>query len=485
MTSKIKLIRNNIFTVTTAQIFSLFLNMVTFGLVARILSIEDFGTFNYLLAIIGFSAKFIDLGVNPIVLRETAKTNNFSEYLGSVLFIKSLLLFCLLIIMNAYFFFAEINLMEKILLNLFTMNIFFSNKYTNIRELLVIPFKVKLRMEFPMILVLVDNFLLFVFSLFLKPSENVLIYFGMAYVVVNIPSTILLFVALKKKGFVFNYSNSVLKLLLKMSLPIYGYVLLMVIYSQADTLFLGLINGEKPVALYSTAIRLSSPFMLFASAITVTFFPIIVKKIKEKEDISKIVSSILKMLIIFSSTISLFVFFHSKDIITIVFGEKYIESSVALKYLSISIVFLFVNFFLVDLFTALNKQKLNFKYGILINLISIPLYIIVLPNYSFIGASIIKLSAIFLGSIFFIYRLVNSVKIEINYMNIIGWLVINIIFFYLVSGFKFYWLLIPEGIFIVLSTFLLNVFDYNELFKIFSMFNKEKLLSKITFLVRR
>ena len=280
------------------------------------------------------------------------------------------------------------------------------------------------------------------------------------------------------------YTRDSLKSLIKMALPIYGYVILMVIYGQIDTLFLGIFNDEKAVALYSSAIRLSNPFMIFASAITLTFFPLIVKKIKNNEDIVKFVSTILTVLFLFSSTIALFVFFHSKDIIEIVFGEKYLLAEIPLKFLSISIIFLFVNFFMVDLLTALNKQKLNFIYGILLNIISIPLYIFILPKFSYLGASIIKLCAIALGSIFLFSILYKKVTLKIQYVNIFLWLCLNITFFYLLNNLSFYFALVPEGLFIILSLLFLNVLRYDELFTILSAINMEKHLSKIKFLVK-
>jgi len=486
MTTKLKSIRNNIFSVSIAQIISLLLNIVTFGIIARVLSINDFGTFNYLLAIIGFVAKFIDLGINPIVLRETTKNGNFSEYLSSTLLVKSILIILVLIIINLYSLIFTNSFTENLLLNLFTINVFFSNKYTNIRELLITPYKVSLKMGYPMLLVLLDGVLLLVFSLFINPNQNALILFGLAYVISNIPSTIVLIIMLRKQeNLKFSFNSGIFKSLLKMSLPIYGYVVLMVIYSQIDTVLIGIFNDEKSVALYSSAIRLSTPFMIFASAITLTFFPLIVNKIKNNENISKLVSSVFTIIFLFSTIISIFVFFHSKDIIGLVFGQKYILAVAPLKYLGISIVFLFINFFMVDLLTALNKQKMSFIYGVLINIFSIPLYFIFLTDYSYIGASIIKLVAIFVGSLYLFYMLQKTIKLRINYFKIAIWLAINILFFYFLSNLSFHIVVIPELIFVTISLLGLNILNYDELYTILSTVNLEKYLAKIKFLVNR
>ena len=486
MSFTIKSVRNNLFSVTFAQFASFFLNIITFGIIARVLSVEDYGKFNYLLAIVGFTAKFIDLGINPIVLRESAKNNRFSEYIGSVFYVKSLLIILLLVFVNIFSFLVINTMTEKILLNLLIINIFFSNKYTNIRELLVIPYKICLKMEFPMILVLIDNILLLIISIFLKESEHALLYFGLIYLGTNIPSNVILFIVLIKKNEIkFLFNKDFFFRLLKMAFPIYGYVLLMIIYTQIDTILIGIFNGDNSVALYSTAVRLSNPFIIFASAITITFFPIIVNKLKEKKDVAKIIGSVVSLLILFSSTISLFIFFYSKDIIRIVFGENYMEESEPLQFLGISIIFLFINFFLVDLLTAFEKQKNNFIYGILINLLSLPFYFIFLPEYSYVSASIIKLSVIFVGSIYLFLSVNRIVKIRIHIFKLMIWFFLNFIVFSFLQNLNLYYAIFIECIFVSISILILRVLTYDEIMTILSMLNIEKFMNKFSFWVEK
>lgn len=139
MITKLKKIRNNIVSVISLQFLALILNIFTFGIIARVLSVSDFGKFSYLLVVFGFIAKIIDLGINPIVFRETTKNSNYDEYLGSALIFKFILVFLLFLIINLFVYLNKNNTNETILFNLFVLNIFFSNKYTNIRGLLIIP----------------------------------------------------------------------------------------------------------------------------------------------------------------------------------------------------------------------------------------------------------------------------------------------------------------------------------------------------------
>lgn len=486
MKTKYKSIRNNIFSITFAQILSLIFNIITFGIAARILSVSDFGLFNYNLAIIGFTAKIIDLGINPIVFRETSKNNAYDKYLGSALATKFLLIILLIVIINTYAVFARLATTTVVLLNLFAINIFFSNKYTNIRELLITPYKTTLRMSIPMILILLDNVLLLLLTLSLNFFNNKLITFAFFYVIANLPSTIILFwLLIKKEKIHFKFEAKLIKSLILTAFPIYGYVVLNIIYKQLDVILLGSIKGADAVAIYSAAVRLSSPFVIFASAITMTFFPIIVKKLENKENINNIVSSVIKILIAFSFTIAMLIVFNAKIILYLVFGEKYIYAELPLQLLITVMTFSFLNFFLVDLLTALNKQKYNFIYAAILLAITTPLYFILLPKFSYNGAALTKLFAIFIGTIFLIYNTMKKVSLNINLIRFILWIGSATLIFIFLSKLNF-WIAIPlQVLTLIVLLFILQIFSYSELEIIFTCINKKHLLTKFATLLKK
>ncbi len=479
MVSKTK-IRNNIFFISFGQVISFLLNIITFGIVARVLEVEAFGKFNYALAIIGFSAKIIDLGLNPIILRETTKNKNYNEYVGSAFYLKTTLIGLFFVILNVYLWLDNIGIEEKVLFNLFTLNIFFSGKYTNIRELLITPYKATINMNIPMLLILLDSVLLLGFTALLRANRYALIQFTVIYVASNIPSTFILLYLLKAKQkikFVFN--SGVLLKVIKMSLPVYGYVILMIIFGQSDIILLRTINNNYAVGLYSSAVRLTNPFIIFASAITSTFFPIIVKKKEDRQNIDANISFIVSLLIMLSFIIFIFLFFHSQEIILLVFGSKFLFASKALRFLSVSLIFSFLNFFLIDLFTAVGKQKLNFVYGILLNLISLPAYIFVLPVYSYVGAGAVKLISVVVGTIFLVLFLLRFVKLKISLLRFMGWALANLAFFYLFDTGNLILSLFIEFIFILFTILVFKLLSKEEWEMIFKAMNQEKLFSKL------
>ena len=475
-------VRNNIFSITFIQIVSLVINIFVFGIVARILSVSDFGLFNYYLAIIGVTAKFLDLGINPIVLRETSKSGKYGEYLGTALILKGGLIILLLIAENIYFYFDNSPITIRVLANLFTVNIFLSNKYTNIRELLITPFKVALRMYTPMLLVLLDGVLLLILTLLINFFDNKLIAFTFAYVLANLPSTLLLlYLLFRKEKIKFSYNLGILKYVVKEALPIYGYVALLAAFRQMDTALIGAINGTRDVANYSVALRLSTPLLILVSSITMTFFPLLVKKLKNNEDIAKTISFLYSVIFVITISVFLLISFNSKFFLTLVFGTKYKSSSFALTVLSGSLIFASLNFFMVDLLTILSKQKFNFVYGLMLNLIALPLYFIILPKFTFNGAAVVRTFALFTGTLFLLYKVFSNVKVNTRFFKISVWLLLNIALFFVFSQFEFYFAIPLETIAIILTTLYSRIFNYEELELIFGMIKQEKLLHKLPF----
>jgi len=474
-------IGNTFVSITTGQIVSLLLNIITFGIAARVLDVSDFGKFNYLLAMVGILAKLVDFGLNPIVFRETSHNKNYNQYIGSALFFKVLMLFFILILSNLSVLLIDGDRTSFILMNLMLINVFFSNKFTNIRELSIIPFKVELRMALPMGLVILDNFIFLILVLFLNNFDNKLLVFGVFYLISNIPGTLFLLISLVK-NFQFRpqFSYPILKEIISDSLPLFGFIIFTYIFMQADIMILRFFKGDTDVGIYSVAIRLSMPLIIIPSALTSSIFSLLVRKIKDSVDYSTIINTTLKILTVVALSIFIIISFNSELIINIVFGPKFISSKGPLIILTFSLLFLFINFIVLDLFTVLNLQKINFKYSILLNLIVLPLYLLLIPKYSFYGASVGKTFTFLCGSFYLLYFLSRKIVLSFNILKIIFWFIFNLLVSYLLSLVLHEYLLGPISFFVLGSTLIIfKIFTKDELLKIAEIFGLKNNIIKI------
>ena len=479
---KLPKIRNNSFIIFSSQVISLALNIISISFAARYLGVEEFGRFNYLLAIVGIGAKILDFGFNPIIFRELSQRNNIGKYLGSVLVFRIVIILIIVVLFSFVGYFLNFGTLEIVLIAMLAFNVLFSNKFTNIRELLTIPFKVDLKMHIPMLLIILDNVLLLFFVLMMPFFNGGIIYFVLIYTISNIPGmTILSFFIYKRYDFQIEFDLTEIKYLFKESLPLMGFIIFAFLYMQIDILLLENMSGSSSVGIYSSAIRLITPLKLIPNVVVITLFSLIVKNISNSDYNQRIVKFITKLFLLFSISFSAFMFIGSEEIILLVFGDKYLEAYLPLRILSIGLFFDFFSFFILDLFTAYNKQKYNFQFILIVTSIVLIANIVLIPSYDFVGSSISRIFSGSLGFLFLLLILKREIKINISFitMRLIIAVSVFLISIYLCSSLYPIINIFINSILFIILIILLKVFTQNEIKIILQLINNRKIASII------
>jgi O-antigen/teichoic acid export membrane protein len=291
----------------------------------------------------------IDFGLGPIVFREASKESGADKLLNSALSIRTVLYLVVLVGFNAAMFFLKFSETEFILSNVLFVSIILSTRMQNFRELLATPFKVHLKMHYPMTLTILDN-LLFLIGVILMPFvKGGLYYFVMVYVFSTIPGFIIQFVFLESKfqfrpKFIFYKASW----LIKESAPLAGFVLLTIIYQQLDVVLLTSFKDEYSAGIYSVATRLPMPLSIIPGIIVTTVFPFLVKHLEHKTKTDLINSLVYKVLFLISFILATVFTFKSEQIVTLVFGIKYSAAGLPTSLIFWSLVFMFFNYFTLD-----------------------------------------------------------------------------------------------------------------------------------------
>lgn len=460
------IIRNNTIVVFFSQFLSLVLNIFTIGIAARYLGVENYGLFNYLLAIVGIGAKVIDFGFNPIIFREHSKHNKSKSYISSVILLRSLVIIIVVIMFCLFAYILKLDELKIFLVVLLTLNILLSNKFTNLRELVTIPFKVNFRMHIPMLIVILDNALLLILVLIMPYFNGGIIYFTIIYVIANLPGMIILFFYMNKiYKFQFILDRQELSYLFRESYPLMGYIIFAFLYSQIDVILLQTLSGSVSVGVYSSALRIILPLKIIPNTIVISLFPIIVKNIKNEKSNEYIVNLIAKLFLLFSIVFGSFAFIASNEIILIIFGIEYADAAIPLTILAYAVFFDFFSFFILDVFTAYGKQKYNFKFMFLITIILLASNLLLIPEYGFTGPAISKLIVGFLGFIFLLYLLKSQIKIQFKVFNtsisLVALLVVLCTYF-LAEDFAIVALFLIATIFII-GFYLMKIFTRSEI----------------------
>jgi O-antigen/teichoic acid export membrane protein len=370
---------------------------------------------------------------------------------------------------------------EIIFLNILMSGIVISSKYMNFRDIYEILFKISLKMHYPMIFNLLDNLIFLVLVFLVIYLKAGLIYFIIIYVISNLPGFILLIYYLSKK---FNYrlyfNHTKLRWLFRESLPIFGCAILSTIFIQADIIMLKYLGSDYSAGIYAGATRFSLPLAIIPTAIISSVFPILVKNAKLNNGINNKINSIsIKFLFLISFFIALAFSFKKTELTILIFGYKYADSSTPSELLLWGNVFLFFNFYAVDLFTAYNKQIWSFYYSIIAVVITLAANFVLIPYFSYTGPAISKIIAGFFASGFMIYCLK---KIEFRFEIRIGKLLLMLItmigLLFMVSYFPlFVYLPLTIALFIV-TTLLTKYFSSEELDFILSQFGMPNLSLK-------
>ncbi|MCO6473130.1 MAG: oligosaccharide flippase family protein [Melioribacteraceae bacterium] len=465
----------NIFSITVSQFLSVVLLIVVFGIVARNISVEEFGLFNYWLAIVGILSKIIDFGFNPIILRECSKDNECRESISSIFIFRLAVFIILILLTNLFLYFLNFEFITILLVNLLFINLIVSSKETNFRDLLQVFFKKDLRMHLPSLFTIIDAVLMLLLMIGLLFVENKFYFFIIVYVAASLPGFLgILVYVIKDYNFTFYFDFTKIKWYLKESLPLYGFVVVSFLFLQLDILFVDYFYGKEAVGFYSIAVRLTRPFLIVPSAIVMTVVPIFVKKIKKNISIQSELATILKSLIIISFSASVLFTFKSTFFITLIFGDGYSTASLATSILFFSLVFNFINFFLLDMLTIHNKQKFNIFYILIVSLSFSLFAFLSIPIYYIDGAALSRIIALMIGTSFLFFVLSKlHYRLWLNMGRIIPWILIVTTIGYLTKEWNIF-IYIPLNLTILLAAlFTLGVYNKDEL-----SFIKSQLIKK-------
>ncbi len=481
---KIAKVSKNVFSLFFGKSFELVISLISITLIARHLGVESYGLFISLVTLTLLLSKIIDFGFAPIVFRENSKTHRSVSIINSAFTIRVISFFTLVGLFNITSSFTNLSNKEIFLSNILFLNIIFSAKYMNFRELLEIEFKVKHTMHYVMVFNSLDsiNLLILIFLMPLVNGQTEFVVF--AYVFSNLPGFLGLIIFLKKRynySFKLNFSKS--RWLFKESLPLYGTVVLTSLFQQADVLFLRTMDSTYAAGIYGAAARLTSPLTIIPLALITTVFPILVRRVEQNGPTTSFLNlniPVYKILFFFAVCFSLIVTFKAEQFVHIIFGTDYSEVYIPMSILFWSFLFIYFNIFSQNILIAHNYQKFNFYFTLVLVGSNFALIVLLIADYSFIGTAIAKLSASMLGTVFLMLAL-KKVAINFNFFSfrIIIWLISIGILIFILSSLPVYFYLLLLVVTIPLLTLKLQFFTLEEIDLILGTIVKENWKEKI------
>lgn len=356
---------------------------------ARYMGPNEFGLYNYAIAIITIFTAVASLGMNGVTVRELVKRpDNSAVIMGSsfLLQISGSILACFLVVVFTSFLrpheydvlLVVVAMLPSILFRSsdiikywFESNV--TSKYTVIAQ--NISFFISCALK---IIIILSNWPYLLISITVS-IEALLV------------ATILFYIYYKKTSKInWKVDSKECEQLLSQSWPLIFSGLALMLYMRMDQIMIGNLIDNAAVGVYSVAVKMIEVWYFFPIAIVSSFFPKIIKSKENSErEYNDKMQLLYDALVIIGITLAVFVTFISSYIIIFFFGEKYSASIGVIKIYAWVSIFYFLSsasgrWYInerLQMF-ALTRNLLGLLVGAILNYILIPIYGIIGSAYA-------------------------------------------------------------------------------------------------------
>ncbi|RTR35968.1 hypothetical protein EKG38_24150 [Shewanella canadensis] len=204
----------------------------------------------------------------------------------------------------------------------------------------------------------------------------------------------------------------------KKTFPLFVSGLIVFAYNRIDQLMLASLASAEQLADYSVVLKLVEPLSVIPTAICATALPFLVGLKRNKSKYIDVLKGYICMTFYASLFLSLFFIFFGADVVTIMFGEKYVNITSLVFILAMSIPFSFIAVFNGMLLVFYDRQSLapvRALFGLVVNVL---LNFIFIPAYGALGAALATLFTLILSGVV-LYLVLPSTR-NIGILNLLS-----------------------------------------------------------------
>ena len=181
---------------------------------------------------------------------------------------------------------------------------------------------------------------------------------------------------------------------------LFGSILAISVYTTLDVLILEKYSSRASIALYGVAMKFIQAAVMVMASMSVVFLPLAAKSFVEGSQ-QQIISISLFVTKFLGFSALVIILFFSDEFIALVAGPNYIDSKYPFKLLSaVPLLIGLSNIYGVQVLVVNNRNRLFLASVVAGALVSVVLNLILVPNYSEIGAALSNLAAEFIVLIF-------------------------------------------------------------------------------------
>lgn len=400
------------------KILRMFVGLFVGIWVARYLGPERFGLFSYAQSFVGLFTAIATLGLDSIVVRELVKNESkATELIGTAFYLKLMGAILTLLVLAIATYFTSNDRYTNLLVFIIAsatifqafnvIDMYFQSKvlskyivFSNIISLLTSSI-------IKIILILVDAPLMaFAWTILF---DNLVLASGFVYFFLKYSM-----LTFKK----INFNKIVAVNLMKDSWPMAITILVVMSYTNLNQILIANFLNNEQLGYYAIAYRICSLADFIPVIIVGSLFPAIANLKNHSLNYIYRLQSLSNLLVLLAMLYSIFTFFFAKEIIVILYGDKYYKAIEILQTLSFLCVFSFIGYLSGRIFIVYNLEKIYLFRALLGLVVLCSSSAFLLPRYGLKGGAISLLIAeffvVFISDVFFLNRTKKILIIKIK-----------------------------------------------------------------------
>jgi O-antigen/teichoic acid export membrane protein len=385
MTGIRRLINNTGFSFLSS-FFRIGTNFAVFILIARTVSIEDFGKFTFSLTFAVLFFYISNFGIARLTVLDISRNKNLiADHFGNVMVAKAFLslitfiLACILIKLMGYPPYT------RVLVYLLTISVII-NSYTAYLNAL---FRGIEKLKYETAVAFVNNLSL----LALIYTSLILGYgiLGAAYSFI-ISRLFGCFFALgvytvKVGKISVNADYYLVKRILRKAMPFALLTGLTAVLYDIDTILLSYLGNDQSVGYYQAAMKIIVSFTVIPLILDNSFFPILSKSHNQPKEFKNLSRQLITILFIIGVPITIGLFALSEKLVLFIYGDSFIKSSKALQILSIALLLRFAFRGYETILIAIGKQNIILVVILFATILNLVMNINFIPKFGLEGAA--------------------------------------------------------------------------------------------------
>lgn len=382
-------IYKNFFIASVSRLVTAIIGLIIIGFLTRHLGLAGYGSYETVLSYLFIFTVLADFGFHIIHVREISRYPGKERFISGNIFTLRLASLCLVVIL-AFAVGLFLPYSGEIKKGILVASIFVI--FSSLSQILAGIFQKYNTFYFVSFSDILTRFIqlgLVVYAI--NKNFTLLAFIWILSLTAIIQFAIIFSLSRRFIKFSFGLDIPYAKKIIKASLPVAMSILFTAIYIRTDALMLSLMKPQADVGIYRLAAKILETIVFFPALLVELTMPSFSALAKTSSLFNSIFKKTFNILFLMAIPAVLILFFLAEPIVLILGGKEFISSAAPLRIMALVVGMVFLNNLGGKALIALDLQRVGmwiYFSGAVLNIVS---NLIVIPRYSYIGASLTTL----------------------------------------------------------------------------------------------